>query len=152
MWSVFINATSEYPLESLQVKVKVAQSCLTLCDPMDNPWNSPGKNTGVDSLIPSPGDLPNPGIEPRSPALQVDSLPAEPRRKPKNTRVGSLSLLQRIFPTQGSNWGLLLCRLILYQLSYQGSPNLIIESRNHQRMPGGGGGLVAKPCLTLATT
>ena len=32
--------------------------------------------------FPSPGDLPNPGIEPRSPALQVDSLPAEPQGKP----------------------------------------------------------------------
>ena len=36
----------------------------------------------------------------RSPALQVDSLPAELQGKPKNTGVGSLSLLQRIFPTQ----------------------------------------------------
>ena len=42
--------------------------------------------------------------------------------KPKNTGVGSLSLLQEIFPTQESNWGLLYCRQILYQLSYQGSP------------------------------
>ena len=32
--------------------------------------------------FPSPEDLPNPGIEPRSPALQADSLPAEPQRKP----------------------------------------------------------------------
>ena len=73
-------------------------------------------------LFPYPGDLPNPGIKPRSPALQVDSLPVEPQGKPKNTGEGSLSLLQRIFPTQESNWGLLHCRWILYQLSYQGSP------------------------------
>ena len=33
-------------------------------------------------LFPSLGDLPNPGIEPRSPTLQVDSLPAEPQGKP----------------------------------------------------------------------
>ena len=32
--------------------------------------------------FPSPGDLPNPGIEPRSPTLQADSLPAEPAGKP----------------------------------------------------------------------
>ena len=44
------------------------------------------------SPFPSPGDLPNPGTEPRSPTLQVDSLPAEPQGKPKNTGVGSLSL------------------------------------------------------------
>ena len=40
----------------------------------------------------------------------------------QNTGVGSLSLLQGIFPTQDSNWGLLRCRWILYQLSFQGSP------------------------------
>ena len=49
-------------------------------------------------------DLPNPGIEPSSPALQVDYLPAEPQGEPKNTGVGSLSLLQQIFLTQESNW------------------------------------------------
>ena len=66
--------------------------------------------------------LPNPGSKSRSPALQADSLPAESQGKPKNTAVDSLSLLQRIFLTQESKWGLLNCRLILYQLSYQGSP------------------------------
>ena len=40
----------------------------------------------------------------------------------QNTGVGSLSLLQGIFPTQGLNPGLLHCRLILYQLSHKGSP------------------------------
>ena len=57
-------------------------------------------------------------MEPRSPALWADSLPAEPPGKPENTGVGSLSLHQRIFPAQESNWGLLRCRRILYQLSY----------------------------------
>ena len=69
---------------------------------------------------PSPGDLPYPEIEPRSPALQANSLPAEPQGKPKNTGVGSLSLLQWLFPIQESDLGLLHCRWILYQLSYQG--------------------------------
>ena len=41
------------------------------------PWNSLGKNPGVDESFPSPRDLPYPGIEPRSPALQADSLPSE---------------------------------------------------------------------------
>ena len=71
--------------------------------------------------FPSPGDLPNTGMKPRSPALQVDSLPAEPQGKPKNTGVGNLSLLQQIFLIQELNWGLIHCRRILYQLSYQGS-------------------------------
>ena len=48
-------------------------------------------------------------------------LPAESQGKPKNTGVGSLSLLQWIFPTQELNQGLLHCRHILYQLSYQAS-------------------------------
>ena len=75
--------------------------------------------------FPSPGYLPDPGIEPRSLVLQVDSLPAEPPGKPKNTRVGSLSFLQQIFPTQGSNQGLFHCRRILHQQRHQGSPRIL---------------------------
>ena len=63
-------------------EVIVAQSCPTLCNPMDSPWNSPGQNTGV----------------------------------------GSFSLLQGIFPTQGWNPGVLHCRWTLYQLSHKGGP------------------------------
>ena len=89
---------------------------------LHSPWNSAGQNTGVDNFSLTPEDLPNPGIKPSSLALQADSLPAEPQGKPKNAGVGNLSLLQWIFPTQGSNQGLLHCRQILYYLSYQGSP------------------------------
>ena len=70
---------------------------------------------------PPPEDLTNPGIELRSPALQLDSLLTEPPGNPKIIEVHSLSLLQGIFPTEESNEGLLNCRLILYQLNYQGS-------------------------------
>ena len=59
----------------------------------------------------------HPGIKPRSPTLQADSLPAGPPGKPENTGVGNLSLLQQIFLTQKSTWGLLRCRWILCQLS-----------------------------------
>jgi len=92
------------------VKVKVTQLCLTLCNPMDYI---------VHGILASPGDLPKPGIKPRSPSVQADSLPAEPQGKPKKTGVGSLSLLQGIFSMQELNWGLLHCRHILYQLIYQ---------------------------------
>ena len=44
-----------------------------------SPWNSPGQNTEMGSLSLLQGNLSNPGIEPRSPALQGDSLPAEPQ-------------------------------------------------------------------------
>ena len=49
--------------------------------------------------FPSPGNLCDPGLEPRSPALQAYSLPPEPQGKPKNTGAGSLSLLRQIFLT-----------------------------------------------------
>ena len=96
------DAESSAGLQSdTRLKVKVTQSCPTLCDPM----NSPGQNPGVGSLSLPQGIFPtqgsNPGFphcrEPRSPTLQVDSLPAEPPGKPKNTAVGSLSLLQLNF-------------------------------------------------------
>ena len=106
----------------------VSQSCPTLCNSMG--CSPPGSSIHGDSpvirilewvaMLPS-RDLPNPGIKPRSPALQADSLPSEPPGKPKNTGVGSLSLLQGFFLAQESNWGLWHCRWILYQLSYKGS-------------------------------
>ena len=92
--------------------------CLSLCWE----WNWKWKWKSVWVAFPFSRGSSHPGIEPRSPTLQADSLPAEPQGKPKNAGVGSLSLLQQIFPTQESNWGLLHCRRILYQLSYQGSP------------------------------
>ena len=63
-----------------------------------------------------------------SPTLQADSLPAELPGKPKNTGVGSLSLLQGIFSMQEWNLSLLHCRWILYQLSYQGSPFILLDN------------------------
>ena len=77
------------------MKVKVAQSCPSLCDPMELasffcPWNSPGQNSGV----------------------------------------GSHSLLQEIFPTQGSNPGFPHYRQILYHLSQQGSPTTFKSMSN----------------------
>ena len=70
---------------------EVALSCPALCDHMD--CSLPGSSIhGIFQArvlewiaFPSPGDLPNPGIEPRSPALQADSLSAEPQGKPLNS-------------------------------------------------------------------
>jgi len=47
------------------------------------PWNSPGQNTGVGSLSLPSGDLPNPGIKPRSPALQAGSLQLSHQESPR---------------------------------------------------------------------
>ena len=77
-----------------QVKIKVIQLCPTLCDPMDYTVHGILQARILEWVaFSSPGDLPNPGIEPRSPTLQEDSLPAELQGKPKNTGVGSLFLL-----------------------------------------------------------
>ena len=68
------------------------------------------------------------GYESKSCSVMSDSLWPHGLYSPWNspgqhTGVGSRSLLQGIFPTQGSNCGLLHCRQILYQLSYQGGPS-----------------------------
>ena len=115
-------------------KVKVAQSCLTLCDPMDYTVHGILRARMLEwAAIPFSGDLLNPGIEPRYPAPQAYSLSAEPEGKPKNTGVGKPIPSPADLPDPGIKPGLLHCRKILYQLRYQGSPvfrKLNINSRN----------------------
>ena len=65
-------------LFNMRKKVQVTQLCQRLCDPRD--FSRPEYWSG--KLFPSPGDLPNPGIEPNSPVLQVDSSLSEPPGKP----------------------------------------------------------------------
>ena len=66
---------------------EVAQSCPTLCDPMDCSLLAPpsmefSRQEYWSGLpFPSPGDLSDPGIKPRSPALQAEALPSEPQGK-----------------------------------------------------------------------
>ena len=76
--------------EIMKGKVKVAQSCPTLCDPLaiqSMEFSRPEYWSG--QPFPSPGDLPNPETEPESPALQVDSLPAEPQGEPSERKTYS---------------------------------------------------------------
>ena len=109
------------------VCVKVAQSYLIVCDPVDCIVHGILQASILEWVpIPSSRGSPDPGTKPRSPALQADSLLSELPGKPKNTGVGRPSLLQGIFPTQELNLDLLLCRQILCHPSYQGSPILII--------------------------
>ena len=64
-------------------KVKVAQSCPTLCHPMDYTVHGILPARILEWVaIPFFRYIPNPGIEPRSPTLQSDSLPAEPQGNP----------------------------------------------------------------------
>ena len=118
--------------EKCEVKVLVVQLCPTLCNPMAH-QGSLSKGFSRQKYwngwsFPSPGDLPDAGIEPRSPALQADSLLSEPAGKPKNT--GVLSLLQGIFPTQELSQGLLHCRRIPSQAT-RGAPCFIINCKKH---------------------
>ena len=82
--------------KSEKVKVLVIQSCPTLCNPTDC---SPSASSAMEFSrqepwsglsFPSPGDLPHPGIEPGSPALQVDSSPSEPPGKSETRRIFSM--------------------------------------------------------------
>ena len=109
----------------MKVKFKVVQSCLTLWDPMDYAVHGILQARILEWVaIPLSRGSSQPGIKPRSPALQADALPAEPQGKPTNTGAGSLSLFSGSSLTQASNQGFLHCRQILYQLSYP-YPNTI---------------------------
>ena len=80
--------------------MKVTQSCPTLCDTMDYRVHGILQARILEWVpFPSPGDLPNPGIEPRSPTLQVDSLPSEPPRKPTVRLCCVLCLVTQLCPT-----------------------------------------------------
>ena len=114
----------------LPMNVKVANSCPTLCDPMNYTVHGILQARILEWVdFPFSRGPSQPRKEPMFPALQADSLPAEPQEKYKNMGVGNLSFLQWIFPTQESNRGLLHCRLILYQMSYQRSPNIPMNSQ-----------------------
>ena len=97
VWLKFHTIQSIYKFNSISIKIPIvfftcmhAQSCPTLCDPMD--CSLPGSSVhGIFqarirmwvAIFYSPGDLPNPGIEPKfpvSPVLQADSLPVEQSR------------------------------------------------------------------------
>ena len=107
------------------MKVKVTLSCLTLCDPVDYTVHEILQARILEWVaIAFSRGSPQPRDQTGSPALQADSLPAEPQTKPKNTGVGRLSLLQWIFLTQESNRGLLHCTQILYQTELLGKPNV----------------------------
>ena len=91
MYKVFISWMVSSPIHELLnffsvyilvLEVKWSESHSVVSDSLRrhglySPWNSPGQNTGVSSLSPSPGDHPKPGIKPRHPVLYLDSLPAE---------------------------------------------------------------------------
>ena len=132
-------------LQCMKVKSesKVAQSCPTLSDPME--CSLPGSSThgifqarGLEwsAIAFSNREMRNPQLsgiqenESESHSVLSDSWWPHGLYSPwnspgQNTGIGNHSLLQGIFPTQGSNPGLAHCRWILYQLSHKGSPTIL---------------------------
>ena len=120
------------------MKVKVTQSCPTLCDPMDYTRTTCGWHHQLDRhefeqalrvgdgqgslACCSPRGLKESGM---TGWLNWTGLYSPWNSLSQNNGVGSLSLFQGIFPTKGGNTGLPLCRRILYQLSHQGSPRIL---------------------------
>ena len=88
----------------IKVKVKFPQSCLTFCDPMDCRVFGIFRARILEWVaVPFSRGLSQPRDRTQVSSTSVDSLPVKPQGKPKNTGVGSLSLLQGIFPSQESN-------------------------------------------------
>ena len=85
-----LNLVTPEQSAALLTWTEVAQSCPTLCDPLD--WSPPGSSVlGIFQAkilewvpFPSPEDLPDPAVEPGSPALQADALPSEPPLRTQN--------------------------------------------------------------------
>ena len=90
-----MKSYSNLPFHLKKGKVEVIQSCLGLCDPMEQfiEFSRPEYWSG--QPFPSPGDLPDPGIKPRFPTWQADSLPAEPPGKPIDYSVFNLSVCKK---------------------------------------------------------
>ena len=111
------------------VKVKVIQ-CLTLCDPMNYTVHGILQTIILEWVAFPFSRGSSYSSRDRSQLSHIAGrfFASEPQGKPKNTGVGSLSFLQRIFLTQESNWGLLHCRWILYHLSYKGSFSFFLRA------------------------
>ena len=104
------------------MKVRVTQSCPTLCNPLDYTVHGILQVRIQEWVaLPFSRGSSQPRDQTQVPCIAGGFLPTEPQGKPKNIGVGSLSLLQRIFLIQESNWSLLHYRQILYKLSYQGN-------------------------------
>ena len=124
----FFTTSTTYNSFSFAVLCLVTQSCPTLCDPMNCslPLSLGILQARILEWVTMPFSRGSSQPRDRTQLFRIAGrfLPFEPLEKAMTTGRGSLSLLQGIFLTQESNWGLLHCRWILYQLSYQGSPSI----------------------------
>ena len=120
-----IKTTMRYHLTPVRMSewVKVTQLCPTLCDPVDYTVHGILQARILEWVaFPFSRGSSQPRNETQVSHIADRFFTSWATRETKNIQVGSLSLPQRIFPTQESNQGLLNCRCVFYQLSYQGSP------------------------------
>ena len=108
--------------DEMKMKVKVTQSCPTLCDHVIIVHEILQARILEWVAFPFSRRSSQPRDQTQVSHIAGGFFTSWATGKPKNAGVGSLSLLQEIFLTQESNWGLLHCRQILYQLSYEGIP------------------------------
>ena len=92
--SIIILALSIFGNQKSESESEVVQSCPTLCDPVDCIAHQAPRSLGFSRQeywsglpFPSPGDLPDPGIESRSPTLQADALTSDPPENQKNAKL-----------------------------------------------------------------
>ena len=112
-----------------KVKVKVAQLCLTLCNLIYTVHGILQARILEWVAFPFSRGSSQPRDQTQVSCIADRFITSWAIREPKNPGVDSFSLLQRLFLTQVWNWGLLHCRQILYQLSYQGSPYRVRRER-----------------------
>ena len=124
MYNIIHTTLCHLCIVKWQVKVLLSQSCLTATPgtathqvPLSMEFSRQGYWSGLP--CPPPGDLPNPGIRTRVSHIAGGSFTVWTTREVQEHWNSSLSLLQRIFPTQKLIQDLLHCRQILYQLRYQ---------------------------------
>ena len=134
--------------DMLQPCVLVAQLCLTLCDPVDcslpgssvHGMNSPGQEYWSWLPFPSQGDLPEPGIELGSPALQADSLSSEPPGKVLRYFSSSKIQLNLMVPASATYWESLVAQLVKNPSANTGDARDAGSILGSGRFPGEGNG------------
>ena len=102
-------------LTSLNLEVKVAQSCPTLCDSMGyNPWNSPGQNSGVGSLSLLQEISPTQGLNPGLPHCGQILYQLSYKGSPRIWEWVAYPFSRGSSRLRNQTWSLLHCRRILY--------------------------------------
>ena len=133
------------------MKVKVTQLCPTLCDPLDYTGNGILQARILEWVaFPFSRGSSQPRDWTQVSCIAGGFFTSWATREAQDTGTGSLSLLQGIFLTQESNWDLLHCRQIIYQLSYEGTPREPMSNFPCSSMVTQPNQLINKCCFSVA--